>query len=453
MTIVIGIRSSVHGLERLVDNPKDIYEVLRLSIVQAKQIFPSCQSWIDTVRDRDLLDLILTPLILSNYEPDPTCQISQDAPMTQAAIMCQTIRTVLARSRLIGTPTEEGAIIEIDHLGRAMTLVAWLFYCKSRGEINIDTLHREAAEQRQLWQKFFNDMKNYDEDFYYSNLHSEVDQIITSFRLLEQHQFCQALLERTVFVPTGHNQVRFSHRQWQEFLLGQYFVFCLRSHHFEQLGIAAFHSRIYRMAGETFTDKIISESCIKSLLHQWRQTHNTYITGNVIAFLAWTPTSIEAKALQLLLNEVAAYEPLSRLVLIGGLGHRVLSAREQDQSLSDIRRALFPLLKRFSDAETAPVADPVASSMSWCYHKAFAEQFGVDPPQKPWPAIGFDDNTTTSVLPVICTVKDGELILDARSRSFQVALLTPILEIFNDAKMTIRALHYLYYLIVARKPT
>jgi hypothetical protein len=451
LTIVIGIRNSVHGLERLVDNPRDIYEILRLSIVQAKQIFPACKDWVDTIRDRNLLDLILTPLILSNYEPDPTYQNNQDAPMTQAAIMSQTMRTILARSRLVGTATDSGQVIEVDHLGRAMTLAAWLFFSKSRGEINIDTLRKEATQHRQQWQQFFTEMRSYDEDFYYSTLADEVDQIITSFGLLEQESICQALLERTVFVPTGANQVRFSHRQWQEFLLGQFFVFCLRTHHFEQLGVTAFHSRIYRMAGETFASKIISENCIKTLLHKWRSTHNTYITGNFLAFLAWTPTGIEAKAIQLLLNEVAEFEPLSRLIMIGGLGHRVLSMYQHDDSLIDIRRALFPVLQRFSDPDTIPIDDPVVSSMSWCYHQAFAEKFNVDQPKKPWPELGFDDQTTTRLLPMICTVKDDQLILDDRSRSFQKALLTPILEIFNDANMAIRAVHYLYYLVVARK--
>ena len=36
LTLVISIRNSVHGLERLVNNPRDIYEILRLSIIQAK---------------------------------------------------------------------------------------------------------------------------------------------------------------------------------------------------------------------------------------------------------------------------------------------------------------------------------------------------------------------------------------------------------------------------------
>ncbi len=52
---------------------------------------------------------------------------------------------------------------------------------------------------------------------------------------------------------------------------------------------------------------------------------------------------------------------------------------------------------------------------------------------------------------MICTIEDGELILDARSRSLQLAFLVPVLDVYSDPNSAIRALHYLYYLIIARK--
>ena len=186
--------------------------------------------------------------------------------MNQAAIMRQTINTVMVRSHLVGTTTDSGLIIEIDHLRRAMILAAWLFFYKSRAEINIDTLRLEATEQRQKWQQFFEDMRTNDKDFYYSDLNDEADQFINSFSLLEDQNICQILLERTIFIPTSANQVRFSQRQWQEFLLGQFFVLCLRTHHFEQFGITAFNARIYRMAGDTFANRMISEKCMQGLI-------------------------------------------------------------------------------------------------------------------------------------------------------------------------------------------
>ncbi|MCI0564479.1 MAG: hypothetical protein MN733_38910 [Nitrososphaera sp.] len=117
----------------------------------------------------------------------------------------------------------------------------------------------------------------------------------------------------------------------------------------------------------------------------------------------------------------------------------------------DLRRAFVPVLREFSNPATAPVDDPVASSLAWCYQKAFAEKFGIPQPEIQWPAVGFDDVETAKALPMICTVKNAELILDARSRSLQLAFLVPILDAYHDPNLAIRALHYLYYLVVARK--
>ena len=72
-------------------------------------------------------------------------------------------------------------------------------------------------------------------------------------------------------------------------------------------------------------------------------------------------------------------------------------------------------------------------------------------PETPWPAIGFENAQTSKALPMICAVKNGELILDTRSRSLQRALLVPVLNAHTDSNLAIRALHYLYYLVVARK--
>ncbi len=449
-TMVIGVRNTIHGIERLVSDPKDIFEIMRLSIAQAKEVYPSCQSWIDQVEDKDLLDFILTPLILSNYEPDPNCEISE-GPSNQAALLCQTMRTALQRSRLIGMQNHNNHAIEIDHLGRAMMFIAWLFFHKARGEISTDILRKEASQLRQRWEHFFEQVQKDDENFYLEAILPIREELVLGFEVLQQPETCNALVQRTLFVPTGPNSVRFMHRQWQEFLLGQYLAFCIRMHHFDELGFAAFHSRIYRIAGDSFGNRIVTEGCVQALFKNWHEHHNTYVTGNVIAFLTWTRTAIEPMALQLLLSQVAEFERLSRLVLLGGLGYRVLTDQTNDVSLKDLRRALLPKLREFSDPESAPVDDSVACSLSWMYRKAFAEIFNLDHPENPWPGIGFEDDETLKALPMVCTVRGDKFILDERARSLQVAFLVPIQEAFNDPKLAIRAVHYLYYLVIARK--
>jgi pimeloyl-ACP methyl ester carboxylesterase len=440
LSFVVAIRAGFPGLERLAGDPRDIHEILRLSAPQAKRCFPACRKWLDSIDDRQLVDLILTPLILSNYEPGRDDRLDSEA-LTQTSILDQTIRTILRRSSLIGMQSGTGLPVEIDHLVDALTLIAWLFFYRSRGEIRIAALQKEARDVNGHWRRFMRD----------SDLTHDAEELAEGFRLVEQEGPCSALLQRSVFVSTGSGKVRFSHRHWQEFLLARYFALCLRSGHVEDFGATAFNSHIYRMAGEIQRGYTITEEQMQSVLKEWRNSGNTYVTGNVLAFLAWTQTAIEARAINLLLDQLAHFEALSRVILIAGLGYRVLVAHEEDLSAVDLRRALFPRLREFSDTATAPVDDPVASSLAWCYQKALAEKFDMPQPQCPWPAIGFDDAETAKALPMICTIEAGELILDTRSRSLQLAFLVPILDAYSDSNLAIRALHYLYYLVVARK--
>ncbi|MGH8601557.1 MAG: NACHT domain-containing protein, partial [Gammaproteobacteria bacterium] len=440
LSFIVAIRAGFPGLQRLADDPKDIFEVLRLSEAQAERFFPACKAWLPDIDDRELVNLMLTPLILSNYEPERDAALASNS-LTRCSVLGQTIRTIIRRSNLIGVRAKATRVVEIDHLVYALTLIAWLFFRKSRGEISTEVLQTEARDVSKQWEAFFAQ----------HGAGSDVQDIIMGFRLAADPETCNALLQRTVFLATGPEKVRFSHRHWQEFLLAQYFALCLEWGHVEDFGVTAFNSHIYRMAGELFQGREISEQRMQAVLNSWARSRNTYITGNLIAFLAWTQTAIDARAIRLLLGELPNFEALSRVVLIAGLGYRILVDQNNDHARVDLRRAFVPMLREFSNPATAPVDDAVASSLAWCYQKAFAEKFGIPQPEVPWPAIGFDDTETAKALPMICTVKDAELILDARSRSLQLAFLVPILDAYDDPNLAIRALHYLYYLVVARK--
>ncbi len=449
-TIVVCARNSFYGIQHMVKNPKDIYEVLRLTKVQAKQLYPNTQSWIDSVEDTDLLDVILTPLILANYEPCAECKF-QRGEATQASIMCQTIRTILLRGNLTELALPNNKRATTEHLVHALVLIAWLFFYRSRGEISVDVLTSEAYQAIRRWQDYFASVKQSDPVFYSEQLQDTHEQMLNGFSLVENAETCKLLLEHTLFLPTGANRFRFSHRSWQEYLLAQYLVTNVRTHHFKELGYTAYHSRIYKLAGEAFPDQAITEPCIAQLLTTWEQTHNTYISGNVIAFLSWTHVVLDVPALTLLLEAASRLEMLPRLVLFAGLGYRVLSNYEYDYCVSEIRRALTPHLGLYSNPQTALLDDPVLSSLAWCYQKAFAEKYAIEQPGNDWVELCFSDEMTYKALPMICTNKDNRWILDERSKSLQYALLVPIQESSADVKMAIRAVHYLYYLVVARK--
>ncbi len=439
--IVAAVRSGLHGLERLASDRRDVLEVLRLTVPQAERTFPACRRWLSRITDRRLLDLVLTPLILKNFEPDLEHGFGARG-LTAGTIMDETIRAMLRRSHLVGLVAVDGIAVESDHLLDALTLIAWLFFYKHRGEIDAETLQAEARAVVERWRGELASERA---------LAAGSGDLLFGFGLVGQRGTCTAIIQRTVFVSTGPDKVRFIHRSWQEFLLARYFILCLKWGCVADFGVTAFNSHIYRMAGEGFRDITIGEGQVRSVLEAWRRSRNTYITGNVIAFLAWTETAVEPRAIQCLVEELAHFEPLSRVVAIAGLGYRVLLNSRTDRSLGDLRRALFPKLRLFSNPDTTPVHDPVACSLAWCYQKAFAELFDLPKPEVPWPRIGFSDAETAAALPMICTVSEGVAVVDARSRSLQLAFLVPILDAYHDPKLAIRALHYLYYLVVARK--
>ena len=103
LSIIVSIRNSWHGIDRLATGPEDIFEILRLSRPQAMQLYPACSRWLSEIENPELLDQVLTPLILTNYAPDKITGIRSGAP-TQAALMRDTIHTFLARTNLVGVP-------------------------------------------------------------------------------------------------------------------------------------------------------------------------------------------------------------------------------------------------------------------------------------------------------------------------------------------------------------
>ena len=236
---------------------------------------------------------------------------------------------------------------------------------------------QEALEVCNSWEKALENQSKSD----------EAQVLLSGFGLLQDTNACSAILQRTVFVSTGMESVRFAHRSWLEFLLSEYFARCIKFGNVDDFGVTAFNAHIYRMAGEAFQGDILGEECVQKILGVWRNSKNTYVSGNLIAFLAWTHTSVDARAIQLLVDALPEYGPLSRVVLIAGFGYRVLSDGSDDLSSGDLRRALFPKLALFADPLTSPVDDPITSSLAWCYQKAFAVRFGMPQPEIPWPRL------------------------------------------------------------------
>ncbi len=440
LSIIIAIRNDIHGLDRLADDPSATYEILPLSRQQAIEAFPACKLWLSSVQDEKLLEKILTPLVLNNYRASAAQRLGSGT-LTQASILNQIIETFLRNSRLVGTPLTHTHFVELEHLFIALSVIAWLFFYRSRGEIHRADLCMEAAQLRKRWEEYFANQGQ----------SRESEDFITACTIIENVKLCTLLLNSDVFLSTGAEKFRFTHRSWQELLLARFFINCIRYRYFDEFGSVKLYSGIYRMAGEMYQGPAISTEQVQCVIDTWRDTGKTYVTGNFIGFLSWTVTPIDAQAIQLLLDEFENLKGLSRVILVGGLGYRVLVNNPRDRSINDIRRALFPKFIEYSNPQSCPVFAPVASSLAWCYQKAFAQLFDIPKPGSSWPELNFDDKLTLKILPIVASVTDNRPSLTEHSKSLQQALLTPILDTYRHPLYVIRAVHYLYILVIAEK--
>lgn len=440
LSIIVAVRNDVHGLGRLADDPSATYEILPLSKQQAIEYFPACKTWVSTVDNPKLLEKILTPLVLNNYQPT-AIQSLDSKNITSAQILNQIIETFLRNSRLVGRHLKANQFVEMEHLFISLSIIAWLFFYKSRGEIHRETLSREASELRQRWQQYFIDR----------GCIREGEGFIIACEVIESEALCTLLLNSDVFMSTGPMMFRFTHRSWQELLLARFFLNCIRYQYFDDFGSVKMYAGIYRMAGEMYQGPAINSEQVQRVLDTWRALDNTCVTANFIGFLSWTVTPIDAQAMNLLLEEFKNFRGLSRTILIGGLGYRIMVNNPQDPSINDIRQAVFPKFIEYSNPDCCDFFAPVAFSLAWCYQKAFAKLFNIPAPINPWPELHFADEFTIKIVSMVSTVTDGKPILTDSAKSLQQAMLTPIMETYQYPEYIIRAVHYLYVLVLAEK--
>lgn len=438
--VIVSLRKDTRGLRTLIRNPNAVFEILALSFEQAVEQFPRSSEWLSSIRDTPVIEQIMTPLVLSHYQPSVDDRSTNQA-MTQTRILSEVIENYLMDTRLAGIRLAEGRLAELEHLFTSLGIIAWLVFYKSRGDISEDEVVHEAGALKQRLQLLA------DRPHQTTVSHD----LRAGCLLLENNRIRSTLLSRTVFISTGPDRFRFIHRTWQELLVAKFFIDSIRGHCFNELANAKMYSGIYRIAGELYQGESISNDHVKGALDTWRNTDKRYITGNLIGFLSWTTTPVEPRAIQSLLDELVNLDGFSRIILIGGLGYRLLVDDQKDTARSDLRRYLLPILADLSGAETVRSADPVVSSLAWCYQKAFAVLFGADEPSGSSPCLGFGEEHKSVALPIVTSMDDNKYSLDEQSRALQRALITPVLDTLNHPMFVIRAVHYIYYLVVAKK--
>lgn len=427
MHIVFTFRSGNAQLGDLASSAADVFEIDRLSVDLASQFFSLTQESLDRINDPNLKSLILTPLILSRIGAT-LLRFGPGELSSRSAIFETALRQVVEQSHLSFAPSSAGTTFQTTAWLEALTLVAWRFFEGLRGTLSVGQLADEIGQLHAQWTE------------HYSISHdTSAELVLEGCRVLQGEEDCELLLNRTVFIQNGYRTYRFSHRAWEEYLVGRYFAQCVTSGNFTQLSRTAFTSEIFWHAGERSLDFIVDDKVIEELLAVTATSGSLLVLANFGAFLANSPVPIATSALRKLLRSVRQMDPIAEQVVVNGLCYRALKSENSDAYARILRRELELDLAEHVRVDSA-AGHPLIRSLEWCYRRAFGMKFGGRDDLGQWPTLSSRD--VPVIAQMLCNIDTGEV--SHLQRSVQIAFMKIQHSMLDDPYSYISASHFLF---------
>ena len=435
LTVVFGVRSTQPGLPLLTSS--NVHEILRLTTAQAMRQFPAASIWLSAGNDAAIKKLLFTPLILAqlNTRRPP----SMLRPSTNGEVILLALTTIIEQSDLCGRLDGKGQPIDAQRWIDALMAVAWCLFRRLRGEIATTTLKFDGDDLYRSWEKHLENTQQ----------QAQGQRLLSGFHLLCEDRACDALLHRTILYPTGRGEVRFIHREWQDFLAARYLAQVVVYRHVDEFRHVGNTARISQMAGDLLCQAgvCIDEALIFALLQRAHDTGARLITANFSALLTNSRVLMEGPAIDAFLSAVHTMPAIARCITLIGLGYRTL--RGDDASAQDLRHRLVRVFRDYLSTAVAGDDLGVMRSVAWCYWRAYSQRFGGPLVTDDWP--GLDDNAERAVLAMMCSTTEGGPRFLVEHRSVQMALLEVQQVVPEDPFRPISGVHYLYCLCVARR--
>jgi serine/threonine protein kinase len=430
LTMLLGVRSAQPGLASFASDASRIHEVMRLTSEQAAQRFPSASAFLASMKNEQLEKLLLTPLILAQLDVSRPAHVRR--PATRSDVIHIALSTIVEQSELAKVHADPAHWID------ALMIVASIFFARLRAESVVSALKADAAALLRSWEEHVDRSGHRD----------AAAPVLAGIALVADDRGCDALCRRTILYPTGQGEVRFIHREWQDFLTARYLATCIRHGYLRGLGHFAFTLPMFLAAGEMLGDTRIEADLVRAVEDAARDTGEGLIHANFCAVLGNSRTPMSGPALEMLLGDLTRAPLLSRLVTLASFGNRAMKNDPTDPSAADVRSHLVRGLMALVEDQRV---DCLSRSLAWCNLTAFHQAFQTGMPSVPCPNLGERVEDEQAALELLCDASKTPPIVSPRHRSLQIAWVQIQSMILVAPHRPISAAHYLYTVVVAKK--
>jgi hypothetical protein len=281
-------------------------------------------------------------------------------------------------------------------------LIARIFTLSSVGTLSIDQIMNSGIQALKMWQEYS----------WPPYSHGERKDLIRAFDTLQLKDVLSTIIKRSVFFPVNAENFRFKHREWQDFLAGRYFAFCIKNLNVLETTTGASTQRAFKYGGELLFSQGwqgVDISLIKTVIKFMKLPSGPFVIGNFGGLVGNSLIPIQPGGMELLANNHWSIPRAGKLTFFATLGTRVLtkavSRENRDVSWNAIQENLVKMLSeslgatlKLSHSEVHG-QDMVTASISWCFLKVIAEQFDLDcAPKVKWPFPNLDERQEIEAL-------------------------------------------------------
>lgn len=435
---VLAARNTLPAIAELSSDRDDVYEIRPLSEDTAEALFPGTRDLLQGLAE-NLRRLLLSPLVLVRLGPR-AAQMRKGLLNSRAAILRKALEALIEESELTRIANQVIGSRQRDEWMQALTLAAWALYRDSLGFITETDLKNRIEELKDLWSK--------------GNPVSH--RFVDGIAICENDSTFKALRSRTILNSLGKDSLRFTHREWEDFLVSDYLAQCALGQVFSELEYRAFAKQIYIDGAEVLWHEMtkvgmrITNVWLDNALAFDNPFARPYTLMNICALLGNGPVDLDQFAFRELMKLICdpRCPEVTRIVAVSSFGMRMLRDDKRDQSMKYMLGETVDALGEIIRQGSSPNRK-VTASMAWCYRAELRRRHSQlrSDRNEPWPtlsAMSASGVSAAGASGIVWKQIDNSISVDDRCRSFQIAAAQYPLAVRGLSYEEISLTHYLF---------